>query len=148
MLEIPLVSLQPLLPCYPNIRLRLHFLALDVPMLRITSASFALQEPDCHVLPLILVALEDVETPDIAVSQAFDQRASDLASWCGGYDGGVVCAFDVAALMRVQDCRADGEQGGVRGCGGCLRAPDYAVQDWWGHEGAVEECCVGHGVVR
>jgi hypothetical protein len=53
--------------------------------------------------------------------------------------------FYFVALVRVQDGGADTEERGVGGCWGFLRAPDDAVQDGRGHEGAVEEGGMGHG---
>ena len=44
----------------------------------------------------------------------------------------------------MQDGWADVQEGSVRGRRWGLGAPDYAVEDGRGHEGAVEEGRVGH----
>lgn len=66
----------------------------------------------------------------------------------GGQDGGVVGMLDSVPAVGVQDRGADFQQRGVGGCWGRGRAPDYAVEDGRGHEGAVEEGCVGHCILE
>lgn len=114
-------------------------------MLSIARPPFALENPHPDVAPLVLGALENVQAPEVAVREALDKGAPHLARGRRRYDGGVVGVLDVAALVRVQNGRADGEQRRVGGRGRGLGSPDDAVQDGRRHEGAVEEGCVGHG---
>jgi hypothetical protein len=53
---------------------------------------------------------------------------------------------DLVAPVRVEDRGPDREEGRVGGGWGGRLAPDYAMKDGWGHECAIEEGRMGHGV--
>jgi hypothetical protein len=148
--EVPLPALKPILPSNPGIRLRADLVALYIPVLSIAGTTLALLGSDLDAYAFALVALEYAKAPDIAVCQALDYRALNLTPLRGEDDDGVVGTLDVAALVHVKDCGADGEQRGAalaEPCW-CRRIKPCATwcsrpRRWSGTTGARRVCSAG-----
>ena len=88
-----------------------------------------------HLPSLVLVALEDVETPDVAVGEAGDEGTAHGGGAVGGQDSGIVGVQDFVALEGAQQRGPDAQEGCLP-CGRRAGAVDDAVEDCGGHERA------------
>jgi hypothetical protein len=101
-IEVPFLAFRPMLPSNPDLRLRADLVALYIPVLSIASTTLTIRA-------LTVTSLRPYSSP----SNMSRHQISPSIRPRGENDDGVVGTLDVAALVRVQDCGADGEQRGA-----------------------------------
>jgi hypothetical protein len=99
--EVPLLTFQPMLPSNPDLHLRADLVALYIPVLSIAGTTLALRA-------LTVTSLRSYSSP----SDMSRRQISPSVRPRGENDDGVVSTLDVTALVRMQDCGADGEERG------------------------------------